>query len=137
VHFHGIVDLLDCNSALREELLRKRAKELGAWQRAPYQVELKRLFKGRTVLQNIQEISRYLTKGGNDDLRCNAGFGRDLADDLDAKIWRAGMGRADRGAETVADERGLTVGEIVFLDDIWRALMDRNRSERGYLLRLG
>jgi hypothetical protein len=137
VHFHGIVDLLDCNSALREELLRKRAKELGAWQRAPYQVELKRLFKGRTVLQNIQEISRYLTKGGNDDLRCNAGFGRDLADDLDAKIWRAGMGRADRGGETVADERGLTVGEIVFLDDIWRALMDRNRSERGYLLRLG
>jgi hypothetical protein len=135
VHFHGVVDLIDSNSSLREELLRKRAKELGAWQRAPYQVELKRLYKNRTVLENIQEISRYLTKGGN--LRYNAGFGSDLADDLDAKMWRAGMGRADKGGETVADERGLNVGEIAILDDVWRALMDRNSDGRGYLVRLG
>jgi hypothetical protein len=137
VHFHGIVDLVNGNSALREELLRKRAKEIVAWQRSPYQVELKRLFENRTVLQNVQVISRYLTKGGNDRLRYNAGFGRELEEDLDTKLWRAGMGRADKGGEAVADERGLNVGEIMFLDEIWRTLMDRNRSKRGYLLRLG
>ena len=136
VHFHGIVDLKG-NSSLREEQLRKRYKKIAAWQRSPYQLELKRLYSGRTVSKNIQDIARYLTKGGNDQLRYNAGFGRDLAEDLDAKIWRAGMGRADQGAETVADERGLTVGEIKFLDNLWRELMERTRNKRGYLIRIG
>jgi hypothetical protein len=137
VHFHGIVDLVDGNSSLREKVFHERAKEMACWLRSPYQIELKRLFKNRTVLQNVQEISRYLTKGGNDQLRYNAGFGRDLDQDLDAKIWRAGTGRADKGGETVADERGLTVGEIAFLDSVWRELMDRNSDGRGYLLPLG
>jgi hypothetical protein len=137
VHFHGIVDLVNGNSTLCEELVRKRAKKIDAWQRSPYQIELKRLFKGRTVLQNVQELSRYVTKGGNDDLRYDAGFGGGLAEDLDAKMWRAGMGRAPKGGDTVADERGLNVGEIAFLDDVWRALMDRNSDGRGYLLPLG
>jgi hypothetical protein len=137
VHFHGIVDLNDGNSSLRLEALRERTREIAGWQRSPYQIELKRLFRDQTVLQNVQEISRYLTKGGNGKLRYNAGFGRDLDQDLDAKIWRTGTGRADKGGETVADERGLTVGETEFLDDVWRSLMDRNRNKRGYLLRFG
>jgi hypothetical protein len=87
--------------------------------------------------KNLRNIASYLTKGGNDQLRYNAGFGRDLVEDLDAKIWRAGTGRADKGGETVADERGLTVGEIKFLDDMWRELMDRKRNKRGYLVRIG
>ena len=120
-----------------EAELRKRAKKIAAWQRSPYQVEIKRLFKDRTVLQNIRDIASYVTKGGNEKLRYNAGFGRDLDDDLDAKMWRAGTGRADKGGETVSDERGLTVGEIAFLDDVWRDLMDRKRNKRGYLVRLG
>ena len=136
VHFHGIVDL-GSNSLLCEERLRNRIKRVAAWQRSPYQVELKRLFKDRTVLSNIRDIASYLTKGGNEKLRYNAGFGRDLAEDLDAKIWRAGMGRADRGGETVWDERGLTVAEIAFLDETWRELMGRKRDRRGYLMRLG
>ena len=135
VHFHGIVDI--CNSTLRESDLRNRINRIAAWKRSPYQVELKRLYKDRSVIRNIRDIASYLTKGGNDELRYNAGFGRDLDDDLDAKIWRAGMGRADRGGETVPDERGLTIGEIAFLDDIWRQLMDRKRNKRGYLVRLG
>jgi hypothetical protein len=95
------------------------------------------LFKDRTVIQNIQGIASYVTKGGNEQLRYNTGFGRDLDDDLDAKMWRAGTGRADKGGETVSDERGLTVGEIAFLDDVWRNLMGRKRNKRGYLVRLG
>jgi hypothetical protein len=135
VHFHGIVDL--GNSLLREDQLRKGTQKIAAWQRSPYQVEIKRLFKDRTVQQNLRDIASYITKGGNERLRYNAGFGRDLAEDLDAKIWRAGTGRADKGGETVADERGLNIGEIKLLDDIWSALMARKRNKRGYLVRLG
>jgi hypothetical protein len=136
VHFHAIVDLVT-NSSLREEWLRKRAAKIVAWQRSPYQVEIKRLFKDRTVMQNIRDIASYVTKGGNEKLRYNAGFGRDLDDDLDAKIWREGTGRPDKGGETATDERGLTVGEIAFLDDLWRDLIGRKRNKRGYLVRLG
>lgn len=134
VHLHGIVDL--GNSTLNEDQLRSRFAKVTAWQRSPYQVELKRLFEKRTVRQNLRDIASYLTKGGNDQLRYNAGFGRDLDDDIDAKIWRAGTGRADQGGETVLDERGLTLVEIGFLDEIWRDLMDRKTNQRGYLLKL-
>jgi len=135
VHFHGVVDL--SNSLLRDDDLRNRAKSAAMWQRSPYQIELKRLFKDRTLAQNAHDIAMYLTKGGNDQLRYNAGFGRALDEDLDAKIWRAGTGRADKGADTVPDERGLTMGEIAFLDDIWLELMDRRQDKRGYLVRIG
>jgi hypothetical protein len=137
VHFHGVVDLGGRNSRLREEQLRKNTKKIAVWQRSPYQVEIKRLFKNRTAQQNLRDIASYITKGGNERLRYNAGFGRDLAEDLDAKIWRSGTGRADKGGETVADERGLTIGEIKLLDNIWSALMARKRNKRGYLVRLG
>ena len=137
VHFHGIVDLGGRNSRLREDQLRERTKAIAAWQRSRYQVEIKRLFKEKAVRQNLRYIASYITKGGNERLRYNASFGRDLAEDLDAKIWRAGTGRADKGGETVADERGLTIGEIKLLDDIWSALMARKRNKRGYLVRLG
>jgi hypothetical protein len=50
---------------------------------------------------------------------------------------RAGEGRADQGAETVTDERGLTIGEIKLMDDIWCALMARKRNKRGYRVRQG
>jgi hypothetical protein len=135
VHFHGVVDL-GVNSLLREDELRRKLKKISAWQRSPYQVELKRFFKDRTVAKNLRDIASYITKGGNDQLRYNAGFGRELPDDLDAKMWRAGEGRADQGAETVTDERGLTIGEIAFLDGAWRELMDRRKDQRGYLLRI-
>ena len=68
-------------------------------------------------------------------LRYNAGFGRDLAEDLDAKIWKHfGVGRSARGGETVADERGLTVGEVQQLDALYVWLMNRRKDKRGYLL---
>ncbi|MGZ4853227.1 MAG: hypothetical protein ACXV3D_08610 [Halobacteriota archaeon] len=136
VHFHGVVDL-GRNSLLHEEQLRQKLKKIPVWRKSPYQIELKRLFKERTVERNLRDISSYITKGGNDQLRYNAGFGRDLVDDLDAKMWRAGEGRADQGADTVTDERGLAIGEIKFLDDIWCTLMARKRNKRGYLVRLG
>ena len=133
VHFHGVVDL--GNSTLREDQLRKRFSKVAAWQRSPYQIELKRLFSENTVSKNLRFLASYLTKGGNDQLRYNPGFGRDLDEELDAKIWRSGLGRADQGGETSPDERGLTLVEIAFLDQTWRDLMDRKRNGRGYLVK--
>ena len=93
-----------------------------------------RSFKSRSIGQNLQGIASYLTKGGNEQLRYKAGYGRDLAEDLEAKIWRAGLGRKDGGAETVEDDRGLTVGEVAFLDEVYDKLMRSRRDRRGYLV---
>lgn len=134
VHFHGVVDL--GNWTLREDQLRKAFSKVAAWQRSPYQVQLKRHFSENSVAKNLRYLASYLTKGGNDQLRYNPGFGRDLDEELDAKIWRSGLGRADQGGETSPDERGLTLVEIAFLDQIWRDLMDRKRNGRGYLVKL-
>ena len=57
-----------------------------------------------------------------------------LAEDLEAKIWREGLGRADRGGETIEDERGLSVAEVKALDGLYRWLIDRRSDRRGYLL---
>jgi hypothetical protein len=136
VHFHGVVDLVG-NSLLREEKLRARLAEVKEWQCSPYQIELKRFFQKRSLYQNLCAIASYVTKGGNEHLRYNTGFGRDLPDDLDAKVWRAGSGRADKGGETVTDERALTLAEIALLDEVWLELMNKRQDERGYLIQVG
>jgi hypothetical protein len=134
VHCHVVVDLGKDFEKNDEELRRLCAKER-SWKRSKYQVEIKRLFKKKKTSKNLKAISAYVTKGGNERLRYNAGFGRDLAEDLDAKIWKHfGVGRSARGGETVADERGLTVGEVQQLDELYVWLMNRRKDKRGYLL---
>ena len=133
VHLHCVVDLGEDFDA-NEKKLRKLFDGCDAWQRSPYQIELKKTFKDRTTANNLRSIAAYVTKGGNENLRYNAGFGRDLAEDLDAKIWRAGLGRSDKGAETIEDERGLTIGEVRRLDELYCWLMNRRRDRRGYIL---
>lgn len=133
VHLHTVVDLGDDPSG-SEVRLRELLGRVSAWTRTPYQIELKSLFKERPITRNLKGIAAYVTKGGNERLRYNAAFGRDLGQDLDAKIWRAGLGRADKGEETVEDERGLTVGEVKKLDDLYLWLMKRRSGNRGYIL---
>jgi hypothetical protein len=133
IHFHGVVDLAS-NSSLRNEELRSELANVEDWTRSPYQIELKNLFRNKTITQILERIASYVTKGGNENLRYNAGFGRDLPEDTDAKIWRAGTGRADEGGETLTDERALTLHEIALLDRIWIALMSRRPDMRGYLI---
>ena len=135
IHFHGVVDL--SNSLLREEQLRARLAEVKEWQLSPYQIEAKHLFQKRALLDNLRDIASYITKGGNEQLRYNTGFGRDLPDDLDAKVWRAGSGRADKGGETITDQRALTLAEIRLLDKIWLELMNKRQDKRGYLVKIG
>jgi hypothetical protein len=134
VHCHVVVDLGN-DFEQNEEELRKLCAKARSWKRSKYQVEIKGLFKNRKTSRNLKAIAAYVTKGGNENLRYNAGFGRDLAEDLEAKIWRdGGIGRSARGGETVEDERGLTVGEVQQLDALYVWLMNRRKDKRGYLL---
>ena len=108
-----------------------RKKHETSWNTTAYQVEIKGLFKNRTAAKNLNAIAAYVTKGGNENLRYSAGFGRDLAEDLEAKIWRAGLVDKD---EKVDDERGLTVGEVQQLDQLYVWLMRRRSDKRGYII---
>lgn len=134
VHCHVLVDLNARDVEAAEAGLRHNMQLVNAWNRAPYQVELKTTFKNRTLVKNLTAIAEYGTKGGNEQLRFKTGFGRDLAEDLDAKMWRVGLGRKDAGGETVEDERGLSVGEVAFLDEVYGAIMDLSDDRRGYIV---
>lgn len=132
VHCHIVVDFGKEPEKTKAEIER-RMNRYGYWSK-PYQKELKGFFKNRRAAKNLRGIAAYVTKGGNENLRYNAGFGRDLAEDLEAKIWRVGTGRKQRVAETVEDERGLTVGEVRRLDELYVWLMGRRKDKRGYLI---
>lgn len=135
VHIHGVMDL--CNSILREHEIRDRLQASPFWSKAPYQVELKAFFSTNDITKNLTQIAEYITKGGNETLRYNPGFGRDPTEHLEAQIWRAGLGRKDSGADTATDERSLSYSEISTLDEIWRWLMGRSADRRGHLISIG
>jgi len=132
VHAHVVVDFGTEHEAT-ELKIDKKIDRFGYWNQ-PYQKEIKGLFKNKAVAKNLKYIASYVTKGGNDQLRYNAGFGRDLAEDLEAKIWREGLGRKDKGGESVEDERGLTVQEVKALDELYVWIMERRKDKRGYII---
>lgn len=130
VHCHSVIDLgADSEANLKE--IRRRIKHYGYWNSAPYQVKFDSLFKTKTTSQNLDKIAAYVTKGGNENLRYNAGFGRDLAEDLEAKIWREGLGKS---REVIEDNRGLTMEEVKRLDELYGWLMNRRKDKRGYVI---
>jgi hypothetical protein len=91
-----------------------------------------------TELEGLVVRNAEGTKGGNETLRYKAGFGRDLSEDLDAKMFKGSKtGKRDRGGETLEDERSLTVGEVAFLNEAYERLMTLRRDRRGYLIRAG
>jgi len=132
VHTHVVVDF-GKDHQKKEDAIRNKIKRLEYW-RNPYQLEIKSLFKNKLVAKNLRHIASYVTKGGNNELRYKAGFGRDLAEDLEAKIWRSGLGRKDKGGETIEDERGLTVQEVKALDELYGWIMERRKDKRGYII---
>lgn len=130
VHCHVVVDL-GKDHIKNLELLRNKKMRESSWNISTYQVDIMTLFKDRSAAKNLKAIAAYVTKGGNENLRYSAGFGRDLAEDLEAKIWRVGLLDKD---EKVADERGLTVGEVQQLDQLYVWLMRRRSDKRGYII---
>ena len=135
IHFHGVVDL--SNSLLQSDELRTKFLAIEHWRKSDFQVQLKAFYGNRTLAENLDGLASYITKGGNETLRYNLGFGRDPDDQLDAQIWRSGLGRADRGAETITDERALTLAEVALLDQLWVSLMRKRHDNRGYLIEIG
>lgn len=135
IHIHGILDLRA--SILRDDEIRDRLQQSPFWSRSGHQVEVKSFFVKNSITTNLTNIASYITKGGNESLRYNPGFGRDPADQVEASIWRQGLGRKEYGADTVTDERALSFFEIAILDDVWRTLMDRAADGRGYLVSIG
>lgn len=129
VHFHGLVDLgHGAYKNGRHEAVTTHLKNL--WS-GNFLVHTEKTYSTQTIGKNFDAIARYMTKGGNEDLRYKDKFGREQ---LENKIWRQGTGRADSGGETVDDERGLTLGEIRDLDAIYRKLMGKDGD--GFVVRV-
>jgi hypothetical protein len=135
IHIHGVLDLR--NSILQDGEIRDRLQQSPFWSRSGHQVEVKSFFAKNSTKTNLANIAAYITKGGNETLRYNPGFGRDPVDQLEASIWRQGLGRKEYGADTVTDERALAFSEIATLDQIWQTLMGRSTDGRGYIVSIG
>jgi hypothetical protein len=133
VHCHVLVDLGNTERESTEATLRKA---LSSYEHR-WQVELKSTFNNQSLGKKLLFIARYNTKCGNEQLRFKAGFGRDLDEDFEAKIWRTGEGRKDRGDyedRTTEDERGLSAQQVAFLDEVYGKLMRLRKDKRGYLV---
>jgi hypothetical protein len=147
VHLHGIVDLGPWYAEGKEDLL---AKELRWEWRGKYRVEVKgtfsRYYDGRAIpiRRNLEKIANYMVKGGNEDLRYSARFGREVLEDgsplaanlLDNRMKKgAGNARYNEDA-TVEDFLSLTIHEIQVLVSVIDRLMGKRKRE-GYLIKHG
>ena len=133
VHSHLLVDVRGKADEFEAQL-----KKMTPWRKTGYQVRLEPLHSNKSLWNNLDGIAKYGTKSGNETLRYKAGFGRDLSEDLDAKMFKGSKtGKRDRGGETLEDERSLTVGEVAFLNEAYERLMTLRRDRRGYLIRAG
>lgn len=129
VHFHGLVDLGHwASNSMKHEAVAKHLRKLWA---GNFRVDLKETFSDQGIGKKFDAIAQYMTKGGNENLRYKDKFGREQ---VEGKIWREGLGRADTGGETVEDEHGLTIGEIRDLDAIYKKLMGKDGD--GFVVRV-
>ena len=152
VHCHVVIDMGKGRvKAISERVLELRAQlaAVKVWNIVDRQIEIKRFSeqwrgKKRTLRQNIWHIANYGTKGGNEQLRYKAGFGRDNEEDEEAALWKA-YGRdlisevdgviEDDGA--IEDARSLTGNEVAFLDAVTLRLMRLKKDMRGYVIGSG
>ena len=137
VHAHIVVDL-GADFERNEELLREKFDKVNSWNRAKRQVFIKSLESDKTVKKSMNHLAYYVTKGGNvtkhGRVEYKANFGEDTAEHLDRQMAKKGLGRADKGSETIEDERGLTAGDLAKLDELIVWLMNRRKDKRGYLV---
>jgi hypothetical protein len=136
VHFHAIV-YLSLRSKEREERLGWALRD--EWQ-GDYRVQIKRLFEKRPLVENLRSIANYMTKGGNEDLRYGARFGRSgiLDDELDHVLKKRGhLAHGDPDDAIVTDSRALSMRELEVLVEVQDWLMSKKRLRDGYLVTLG
>ena len=155
VHFHGIVDV-GTNAAITETKLQKALRQ--TWQ-GSWCVELKCLFTEFSVRKNLNNLAKYVTKGGNEDLRYQKQFGtrlleseelewflsvekslKDMSkeDQEKLRVMRTPealeLAMAKKGKAKSHDHLGLSIGEVAVLVHVYDALMRRNSARDGYLL---
>lgn len=148
VHFHGV---LTADSTEVFEEFRKTLLRLSRWKQSPRQIEIKRLseeFKGKrkTVVQNLDHIARYITKGGNDwdgnriCFRYKIGFDKQDSFGEEAYIlrgWRKDEDlKREHATNGISDPLSMTGHEIVLLTNVIDGLMKHNNSKTrtGYLV---
>lgn len=138
VHIHALVDLGDDEPARTEQVLDSVLRRV--WN-LEYQIEIKSTFKHRKLTENFSDMARYMTKGGNDDLRYSTRFGRNSSDPdkLEQQMFRAGkISRSkDEDEKKVLDASSLTHQELEILGASLNRLMGKGAGRDGYLVRLG
>ena len=130
VHCHVLVDMGDDQEAAELRLRKQLARYTHR-----YQTEVKTTFSEQPLDKKLQAIAAYNTKSGNEELRFKAKFRRDVLEDLEAIMWRKGLGRKDRGEYdlvTTEDVRGLSALHVAFLDRVYGALMRLEKNKTGY-----
>ena len=149
VHFHGILfgkkpkDFDHMNKVLRTS---------PQWSVAPRQIEIKKLStefknKKKSTEDNLSDIARYITKGGNDwiggkaYLRYKMGFEQNM--NLSMEEWESLNWRKDEDLKRenkqdgITDVLSLTYHEISTLASLIYALMMSNPNSTGYQVKLG
>lgn len=146
VHFHGIVTTAD---ASQFDALRTQCNKNARWRKAGRQIQLKPLsdqFGGRrkSVELSLRDISKYITKGGNDwiggkaYLRYKIGF--DNNDVPDEDIWIQKNYRRNEQLkleiihEGIEDALSMTGHDIATLASVIDSLMGLNNNRTGYLI---
>lgn len=151
VHFHGV---LISNKESQFEEFTSRLKKVNQWNKAPRQIEIKKLStsfgnKSKSTEQNLKHISIYITKGGNDwcsnkaYLRYKVGFELDDSEVADEQTWvlknwrRNELLRKEHSEDGIEDILSMTPGEVVELTLFIDGLMSLNRTRTGYLISTG
>lgn len=144
IHFHGIVVK---NQRGGFEELERQLKH--RWNDEPRQVQIKplsKVFKGKpkTTRENLVDIARYVTKGGNDwvkkkpYLRYKMSFDNEHLATEEAwvnKHWRQDKElRGERIEHGLDDTLGMTPLEICALARVIDGMMGLDRKRMGYLV---
>ena len=136
VHFHGIVDF-GVDSDEKEVVLREKMKR---WWYKPYQIELKSFHSDKALKTNLENIAKYLVKGGNESLIYKIGFGYDEAEKLERQMLKAGKNTLRPDFEGFINEMSLTIEEICFLGGVIDRIMNSSGGKNwrnGYIFKYG
>lgn len=145
IHFHGIVNAK--NEGIFNDFL-KNIENIKQWNIAPRQIQLKGLSKeyagtAKSVENNLKDIARYITKGGNDwsgnkaYLRFKQDFENEALDTEDSwvnKNWRRNeVLRKEHKEDGIEDYFSLSPEEISELATVIDSMMKLNKRKTGYL----
>lgn len=135
IHLHAVVDLGGGDSSKKADALERTLRD---WCSGARWVHMERFFKHKDLLTNFWHIARYMTKGGNHELRYRVRFGNQAYDNqdlLELQMKKAGVfGKASDSEDAmVTDCLSLSFFEIEVLADAIDQQMSRARTWDGYL----